>query len=325
MLVEPATEVSELAGVPLSLLRCPACAAALTALPDRLVCANPAAHTFPVVDGVPVLIDEGRSLFSLADYTGRAPAAGSSWLRRSVLLPAIGPSLNANVKAAANYRRFAALLAGRTARARVLVVGGGIAGAGMRALAANPALDLIATDVFFGDGTALICDAHDLPFADGAFDAVIIQAVLEHVVDPYRCVGEIHRVLGERGLVYAETPFMQQVHLGRYDFTRFTHLGHRRLFRHFAEIDSGAGCGPGMALAWSCEYFLLSFVRGRAARALVRAFSRAAFFWLKYFDRRLIDRPGALDAASGYYFLGEKSARVLSDRELVTLYRGAIG
>ncbi len=84
---------------------------------------------------------------------------------------------------------------------------------------------------------------------DESFDGVICQAVLEHVLDPYRCVEEIHRVLRPNGLVYAETPFMQQVHGGTHDFTRFTHLGHRRLFRKFAEVDSGVVCGPGMALA----------------------------------------------------------------------------
>ena len=79
----------------------------------------------------------------------------------------------------------------------------------------------------------LICDANDIPFENGSFDGVVLQAALEHVADPYRCVEETHRVLKEKGLVYAETAFMQQVHGGRYDFTRFTRLGHRRLFRRF--------------------------------------------------------------------------------------------
>jgi hypothetical protein len=35
-----------------------------------------------------------------------------------------------------------------------------------------------------------------------------------------------------------------------------------------------------------------------------------------------MDEPGALDAASGFYFLGRKSATVLSDRDLLRLYRG---
>ena len=46
-------------------------------------------------------------------------------------------------------------------------------------------------------------------------------------------------------------------------------------------------------------------------------------FYLKYFDYFLIDKKGTLDAASGYYFMGEKSERVLSDKDLVKLYEGA--
>jgi len=164
---------------------------------------------------------------------------------------------------------------------------------------------------------------HDLPFADASFDAAILQAVLEHVADPYRCVEEIHRVLRPAGLVYAETPFMQQVHGGCYDFTRFTDLGHRRLFRRFAEIERGAGGGTGMAMAWSYQYFLLSFVRSHGMRLFLQAFAGCTAFWLKYFDAWLIDRPGTQDAAAAYFFLGQRSDENLSDRTLLASYRGA--
>jgi SAM-dependent methyltransferase len=207
---------------------------------------------------------------------------------------------------------------------RVLVLGGSILGHGMEALLSNPKLDLIETDISFGPRTAMICDAHDIPFCDESFDAIVVQAVLEHVVDPFRCVEEIYRVLARSGVVYAETPFMQQVHGPPYDLTRFTHLGHRRLFRRFSELHSGVVCGPGMALAWSYQYFLLSFVQSRPLRLLVRAFASFTAFFLKYADFYLINKPGALDAASGYYFMGRKSEDVLADRELLKLYRGAI-
>lgn len=192
----------------------------------------------------------------------------------------------------------------------------------MESLAENTTIDLVESDVAFGPRTMLICDAHDIPFQDSSLDGVIAQAVLEHVVDPYRCCEEIHRVLKEQGVVYAETPFMQQVHAGRYDFARFTHLGHRRLFRKFEEIDSGAVCGPGMALAWSYQYFLVSFTTSRMLRALLRDFASLTSFYLKYFDYYLIDKPGAFDAASGYYFMGRKAGQVLSDQDLIKLYKG---
>ena len=134
----------------------------------------------------------------------------------------------------------------------------------MHVLGEYPSIRVVESDVELGPRPAVLFDAHDIPFEDGSFDGVIAQAVLEHVADPYRCVAEIHRVLKPGGVVYAETPFMQQVHEGAYDFTRFTHLGHRRLFRDFSEVASGVACGPGMALAWSWQYFLMSLA-GRGA------------------------------------------------------------
>jgi len=234
------------------------------------------------------------------------------------------PAVSCNAKAKTNYEKLAELLLKENENPRVLVVGGSIVGRGMQRILSVPFIECIESDVSFGPRTAIICDAHDIPFDSSSLDGVIVQAVLEHVVDPYRCVEEIHRVLKEEGLVYAETPFMQQVHGGKYDFSRFTHLGHRRLFRKFEEISSGAVAGPGTALAWSYQYFLLSFVKSKAGRAFVEGIVRLTSFWLKYFDYYIIDKPTTLDAASAYYFMGRKSNRVLSDRELVELYRGAV-
>ena len=69
--------------------------------------------------------------------------------------------------------------------------------------------------------------------------------MLEHVLDPAQVVAEIHRVLGKDGVVFANTPFMQQVHEGAYDFTRFTLSGHRWLFRNFDLLEAGTSAGVG--------------------------------------------------------------------------------
>lgn len=234
------------------------------------------------------------------------------------------PTIHRNIKGKSNYSRLSDLLLKRSTSPRVLVIGGSILGQCMESLMNTATLDLVESDVSFGPRTMLICDAHNIPFEDESFDGVIAQAVLEHVVDPFRCCEEIHRVLKDQGVVYAETPFMQQVHGGRYDFTRFTHLGHRRLFRNFDEIDSGALSGPGMALAWSYQYFLLSFTTSRTLRILIIIFTSLTSFFLKYFDYYLINKPGALDAASGIYFIGTKTKHVLSDQDLIKGYRGAV-
>jgi SAM-dependent methyltransferase len=148
--------------------------------------------------------------------------------------------------------------------------------------------------------------------------------VLEFLPDPWRCVEEIHRALKPDGVVYSEVPFMQQVHGGRHDFMRFSHLGHRRVFRRFSEIASGCCGGPGMALAWSFQSFVLSFVDAGALRDAITAFLRPCLFWLKYFDYYLATTKGGIDAASGTYFLGRKGTDTLSDRVLLATYKGAI-
>jgi len=193
----------------------------------------------------------------------------------------------------------------------------------MECLINSKEVELTEGDVSFGSRTMIIFDGHDIPFQNKTFDGVIIQAVLEHVVDPYRCVEEIHRILKDNGIVYSETPFMQQVHMGRFDFTRFTHLGHRRLFRRFEEIESGAVCGPGMALAWSIQYFFLAFTKSKIMRKLIIYLTTFASFFWKYFDHYLIDKEGSYDSASGYYFFGKKSNSTLSDRDLIKGYRGS--
>ena len=307
----------------LAALRCPVCRAELVDHGGQLQCADGGcASEFPVVDGIPVLINEARSVFAIQDFVGKRSTFFAPRTRIQRSLSRIFPTISLNLAAKNNYARYARLLLAHSKHPLVLVLGGSVSGRGMEGLLSNSDLELVETDVSFGPRTAVVCDAHDIPFDGGTFDGVIAQAVLEHVVDPYRSVEEIYRVLKKHGLVYAETPFMQQVHGGRYDFTRFTYLGYRRLFRRFEGLDTGIACGPGMALAWSYVYFLMSFTRSRLMRSALRAFGRLTGFWLKYFDWFLVTRPGALDAASAYYFLGRKKDVVLSDKELMESYPG---
>jgi uncharacterized protein YbaR (Trm112 family) len=50
-------------------LRCPVCKATLLVTTKDAICSGPQSrHSFPVVDGVPVLINESNSVFSLDDF-----------------------------------------------------------------------------------------------------------------------------------------------------------------------------------------------------------------------------------------------------------------
>ena len=276
-------------------LRCPACRGTLDVQQQQVTCTSlECGLVFPVVDGIPVLLNEATSVFSIGDFVAGhdttfhlKQTVVERWFDR--LLGAL-PEIGKTIETGPNYERFRDSLFKESNAPKVLVVGGSILGQGMQALASDSRIEFVSTDVSFGPLTSLICDAHDIPFEDDTFDGVIVQAVLEHVVDPHRCVHEVHRVLKNGGLVYAETPFMQQVHMGRYDFARYTHSGHRRLFRQFSEVASGPVAGPGMALAWSYQYFLLSFATSRMMRGLLRAFAQLTSFHLKYFDSILVGK-----------------------------------
>ena len=215
---------------------CPVCRSKVRASGTELRCMGTGCDaTFPVVDGVPILLNEANSVFRIDDFTAgcatyfkersRALRRVASWL----------PDLGHDIKAEQNYEGFAELLLEHAARPRVLVLGGGVLGTGLARLLARD-VEMVESDVALAPRTRIVLDAHDIPFEDETFDGVVAQAVLEHVVDPYRCVDEIHRVLKSGGVLYADVPFMQQVHGGAYDFPRLTHLGLRRLFRRFSEI-----------------------------------------------------------------------------------------
>jgi SAM-dependent methyltransferase len=305
-------------------LRCPRCLSALEQRGTVLTCEGKTCRTaFPVVDGVPVLIDEDRSVFRISDFTQRKGTYFPHESRFRKVVKKLVPDIGVNLSAEKNYGELKArLLSPAHGRRVVLILGGGIEGVGLQVLS-HPDLELLHTDVALTPQVDSICDAHAIPLSNASVDAVVAQAVLEHVADPWLCVEEIHRVLKPGGYVYAETPFMQQVHGGRYDFTRFTHVGYLRLFRRFEEIASGAVAGPGTALAWSWQYFLMSFAATGRGRDFARLLARLTAFHLKHLDRLLVNRAGGLDAASGYYYLGARSESIRSDRATIAMYRGA--
>lgn len=305
------------------LVCCPRCRAVLTdAGSSRFICSDPACDLsqrfFPVVGGQAALVDFDDSIFDEEEM--RSLPDGSvlprdTEQRRLVtrlrkFLAGINPA------AAGNCALFLTETKKISARPLVLVVGGASIGDGMEALYADKGIDIIGTDVFASPHTRLIADGHRLPFRDGVFDGVLIQAVLEHVLEPGRVVAEIERVLKPEGIVYADTPFMQQVHEGAFDFSRFTLSGHRWLFRRFGEISSGTACGAGTALIWSIRYF----VRALSCNDRLAAIVAAPFFWLQYFDR-LTDPRANADAASGVFFLGRKGGLPLQPKDMIGFYR----
>jgi ubiquinone/menaquinone biosynthesis C-methylase UbiE len=306
-----------------SLLTCPKCGCGVIKTSATFRCSSPSCvfckpGAFPVLGQWPVFVDFERSILQLRELqtSPDTPRSGSRW--SADRLPKWARSLWSplNKVAVRNVELLLTLLPGPSPL--VLVVGGGTLGNGVGAIYADRRIRVIGFDIYGSPLTQFIADAHQIPLTTESVDAVVIQAVLEHVLDPSEVVGEIRRVLRPGGLVYAETPFLQQVHAGPYDFIRFTSSGHRYLFRAFEEIASGPVAGPGTQLLWSVDHV----VRGLLRSELSGKLARALFFWLRYLDR-LIPTAFAMDNASAYYFLGRRTDGELTSREIVSYYRGA--
>jgi len=306
------------------LIVCPACRSDLTPSRERIHCNNAACARsdsgFPWIEQVPGLIDFDRSIVAedalIANRGGSAIARGGhTWRRLSHTmhnLSGVQPAID---------RRAAAFLdcvRRKTERdATVLIIGGANMSPRSPFRAATD-MRLVASDIYYSPSTDVLADGHFLPFRDSAFDGVAAQAVLEHVLDPALVVAEMYRVLKPGGIVYAETSFMEQVHEAAFDFTRFTHSGHRWLFRNFDEIKSGASNGPGLVFLWSIRYLVRGLVRTKLAGIM----AEIGALWVRLFDK-LIPEAFAIDSTSGVFFIGRKADTSLKPKDMITYYRGA--
>jgi SAM-dependent methyltransferase len=293
-------------------------------LDNRLVCTDRAcryaSEGFECAGDQPVLIDFEHSIFD-------RPRPGDPMLsvlrrddmRRSLRNRVLDFFEGSNQIGVENSQAMLRSLKSLSKEPALLIIGGGALGAGVETFLQDTSVQVIATDVYASANTQLVTDAHHLPFDDGVFDGVWITAVLEHVIEPQKVVDEIWRVLKPAGMVYAETPFMQQVHERAYDFTRFTANGHRWLFRRFEQIEAGVGGGAGPALAWSVRYFVRAFLGSRVA-----LLAALPFYLLRLLDDFANNRRKA-DAALGFYIWARKSDRSLTPKDMVAYYESQLG
>jgi SAM-dependent methyltransferase len=296
-------------------LRSPCCQAIMV---DELARCSSCNQEFLRVNEAPVLIDFERSAIHKEETIASAGASQVARPERPGFVSKLaGFVVASNPVAAGNIGKFLQLVGSLERHPRVLVVGGGTVGSGVGALYDATDVGIIAFDIYQSRFVQFIADGHSIPLRPHSVDGVVIQAVLEHVLEPEVVVAELRRVLRPGGIVYAETPFMQQVHEGPFDFTRYTESGHRYLFRDFAEVSSGAVAGPGESLVWALCYFFRGLFRSRTAGRI----TRAMFFWLRWFDR-IIPKPYAIDGACGCYFLGILAENPIDGKTAIRRYQG---
>lgn len=273
----------------------------------------------PLVGGQPVLIDFAESAIPRAWFEKERASYSLVAERRDLPRTLKAYLFGTRDISKRNFEKFRReLLSSAGPSPLVLMVGAGQKGMGTEILYDDPDIRVAAFDIYPSPYTLFAADAHSIPLKDASVDAVCIQAVLEHVLEPSKVVSEILRVLKPGGIVYAETPFMQQVHEGAGDFTRFTELGHRWLFREFDEIERGAIGGPGLSVYWSMKYFFRGLTRSRKVANILSV----PFGLLALLDR-FMPAGHVIDGANGVYFLGRKAEQRLEARDIFERYLGA--
>ena len=78
-------------------------------------------------------------------------------------------------------------------------------------------------------------DGNTIPFADGAFDALLCTEVIEHIADPTKLVGEMHRVLKPGGVGIITVPWSARFHYQPFDYHRYTPSMLETIFSRFSE------------------------------------------------------------------------------------------
>lgn len=268
-------------------------------------------ENFRVVIGKPVLISNNNtdSVFSSRDVRSYKDRRESPFRRVKKFF------VNSSFHTRENVSK---LLDEVGPNATVLIIGGGEVGNGLEVLYDKADINLIVTDVYANSTIDFVSDAHYLPIKDGTVDAIIIQAVLEHVVTPHIVVDEIFRVLKSEGLVYSEIPFLQSVHEGCFDFTRYTPLGHRILFKGFSCVTYGPLNGSMVVLAWSLADAILRVTNSKLAAQIVRNICLLPLRLVSHLPHTAHN----YDSCSGSYFLGRKTDQVLDVKLMISEYRG---
>ncbi len=164
--------------------------------------------------------------------------------------------------------------------------------------------------------TDVVADAHQLPFADGVFDGVILQGVLAYLADPKDCAAEVARVLKPRGRVYADENFFYpddpwDADLGLAQKWRFTAAGFAALFAGagFEEESSGPAMGPASAFVLALRWILALLLSLGSMRLFKGAWHVTGWvvFPLKYLDLLLFERMAlARFAAGNCFYHGKK-------------------
>jgi SAM-dependent methyltransferase/uncharacterized protein YbaR (Trm112 family) len=178
-------------------------------------------------------------------------------------------------------------------------------GSGINKVYTNP--ELVRFDIAPHANAQVVGDGERLPFRDGVFDGVVLDAVLEHLAHPARVVAEVHRVLKPGGAVLAHVPFLYPFHAAPHDYQRYTPAGLRMLFEAFDPVEVGTDRRPGRAVREIVSAYAAVFSDDRTMSYVLRWVTAAAWMPAVWLDRWLSRKRKADHVVVGSPILARKS------------------
>ncbi|WP_158837990.1 class I SAM-dependent methyltransferase [Polaribacter sp. L3A8] len=237
---------------------------------------------FHIKNKIPIIINEGKSIFKISDVLEVKFTTQSSKYRnnsiKNYIRKKVLPSLSKDFTQEKRFKNLSEKFKGKN----ILIIGSGDK-VGYYNNAFNQSL-VINSDVHLQFSPDIVFDAHEIPFKDEAFDLVIASQVLEHTMKPWIVAKEMERVVKKNGEILVEVPFNFPYHSHPYDFFRFTYTGLRSLFTKSELILYEVPEGKAATIATMNSSFLVELSRNRLIRMVFLFLGRILFGWIKYID-----------------------------------------
>jgi len=192
-----------------------------------------------------------------------------------------------------------ALLEGLATDSRVLNLGSG---------AKRIRVNIVNLDIEPFGNVDVVGDGQRLPFADGVFDLVLCEYVLEHIRNPLQMAREIQRVIKPGGQLYMTVPFMQTFHGNPDDYQRYTISGLSALFDDLETIECKPYAGPTSALCNMVkEYLAVVFsFNSKLIYSILSQLLIILVFPFKFIDYFLVRNINAHNLSFSLYFVAQK-------------------
>ncbi|MBU4285006.1 methyltransferase domain-containing protein [Patescibacteria group bacterium] len=275
---------------------CPFCKELLIKKEKFLFCLK-CNKEYPIINNVPYfLIESNKSEYSLSSRNFEF----RSRIRNSRIFKILKYIFGADFVPYDPLKKFHSIFLGtKDDRFIVLNLGSGSKNYGRR---------VVNLDVEAFPNIDIVADGCCLPFAADTFDAVIAEAVIEHVKYPDKFTAEIKRVLKKGGAIFIVAPFVHPFHSYPNDYQRYSIEGLRVLFEDFKEIESGVYRGPSVAFIGIFSDYLagiFSFLC-HPIHLLMKSIFTILIFPIKFLDIILAKGKKSYILAHSVYYIGKK-------------------